>query len=173
MGNLIWFCLKLDKYVLAEMTLCLAIRSLDMLPEAPWIIFMHQRKVIKRERSNGCLSLWHSIPFHVVKGCSEFMFFAWKLIVILVDMTLYQPYGLWYAVRISSNHLYTPKKGSETLNQQYMWVLMAQYPISHADLVPNMCSFDCNFREFFCYNWQGVNHYNHKGPIYTVRKAFQ
>ena len=121
-----------------------------------------------------CMSLFMAqYPFSCRERLLRIYYFAWKLIVIPVDMTWYQPYGLWYAVRISSNHLYTSKKGLEALNQQYMWLLMAQYPISHADLVPNMSSFDCNFREFFCYNWQGVNHYNHKGPIYTVRKAFQ
>ena len=39
------------------------IRGLQMLSEAPLLVFVHIEKVMKHSNSNGCLSLQQSIPF--------------------------------------------------------------------------------------------------------------
>ncbi len=46
-------------------------RCLYMLSAPPLIKFIHLRKVTKHSNSNGCLSLYHIIPFHVQLGCPK------------------------------------------------------------------------------------------------------
>ena len=54
-------------------------RCLYMLSAAPLIKFIHLRKVTKHSNSNGCLYLYHIIPFHVQWGCPKSYILPWNL----------------------------------------------------------------------------------------------
>ena len=53
---------------LGRIGLVSTMKGLSMLSEAHPIIFMHLMKVMKHSCSNGCLFLWHPIPFPMLKG---------------------------------------------------------------------------------------------------------
>ena len=49
----------------------LTIRGLCMQAETPILICVHLRNDMKYSSSNGCLSLQHSIPYPVLRGCPK------------------------------------------------------------------------------------------------------
>ena len=49
-------------------------------------------------------------------------------------------------IRRVSEHLYVSKEGHETIQQQWMSLCAAQHPLSHAERVPQILHFVCNFR---------------------------
>ena len=92
------------------------------------IIFIHLREVLKHASTNGCLFFQHSILFLCWEG-SENLIFCMKF-----DSSFCQKWhGIDHkehidAIRSTSNHIYTSKKGYDTLKQQCMSLLAAQHP---------------------------------------------
>ena len=107
-----------------------------MLSEAPLIIYIHLRKVLKHSSSNCCLF-----------SCRMPLYFScWEGICVLTFYMKFECYSwqewnnvdhneLVYAFWTSYNHLKTSKERYETLKQQWISLLAAKHPISNADKV--------------------------------------
>ena len=110
------------------------------------IIFIHLREVLKHASTNGCLFFQHSI----LSLCWEVS--QNRVFYMEFDSSSCQK---WHgidnkehidAIRSTSSHLYTSKEGYETLKQQWMYLIIAQHPISCAERVPKTLHFVWNLR---------------------------
>ena len=62
-----------------------------MLSEAPPAYLIHQRKDMKPFSSNGCLLLWHTIPFPVLRGYLKIGILSSIQASTLVDIAVFYP----------------------------------------------------------------------------------
>ena len=141
-----------------------------MLTEALPFILIHLRNVMKHSSSNVCLSLWHSIPISVQRGCLEadILHQIWELFV--AEMTPCGPYWYVYSVRRSSKHPCISKEGYETLEHQWISLLLAHAHIFHEEKVPKIWCFVWKFIVVFWQKWHSVDH---KELADGVRSSFK
>ena len=84
-------CMKCEKWFSAEVVWYQHWDAHFMLPQSHLIIIMYKTEVMKHPRSNGCLSLYHSIPVPMLRGCpkADILHEIWEL--LLTDMSWYGP----------------------------------------------------------------------------------
>ena len=95
--------------------------------------------------SNVWLSFYSTILFTILRGCpkSDILHEIWEY--FRAKKTQCWPYkGIVYAVKSSSSHHYAAKEGHWTVKQQWMDLIVAQYPISCAEGVPEIWYFVWN-----------------------------
>ena len=108
----------LDKYesISGRNDEVLTIRGSDMLPGPLPLIIIHLRKVIKHSSSNGCLSVWYSIPFSVLVWAPKLVILhkIWEFCFSRNDMvaTMKVSYILSGALPIILMHLRSVRKDS-------------------------------------------------------------
>ena len=113
-------------------------RGLLILSEALPVIGIHLTNNIEQSSSNGCHYLQNSIPFHVLRGCSNFD------ILYEIEISFQQNgygvdhKGITYDIRSSYIHSYIPKEDYGSVKQQWMYLLAEQHPFSHTERVPEI-----------------------------------
>ena len=125
----------------------------QMLPNAPPISLIHQRKDMNHFISNGCLSLQHSTPVSMLIGYPKSSIILGAIWVsTLADIALSDP---WVALTCFWKLL-----PSTTFVKGRLWTISAAMNVSH-------CSTSSNFQvlrrylksDFFCAIWESTFRY--------------